>query len=124
MAGSFGYWRHSLPTQFSYLVTSLPQTASPIGDDNWTFFSVTGHHIKTVGKTSVNMLGKDIAFFVVKNLNFDFLLGSDALRVLNSAISYVNNEVTLNDTKHKLSSFDSFDHCTFAVYSELDWVDV
>ena len=121
MAGSFGYWRHSLPTQFSYLVTSLPQTASPIGDDNWTFFSVTGHHIKTVGKTSVNMLGKDIAFFVVKNLNFDFLLGSDALRVLNSAISYVNNEVTLNDTKHKLSSFDSFDHCTFAVYSELDW---
>ena len=83
--------------------------------------SITGHHIKTVGKTSVNVLGKDIEFFVVKNLNFDFLLGSDALRILNSSISYVNNEVTLSDTKHKLSSFDSFDPCTFAVYSELDW---
>ena len=40
MAGSIGYRRHTLPPQFSYLATSLPQAASPTGDDHWTFFGV------------------------------------------------------------------------------------
>ena len=40
--------------------------------------------------------------------------------MLNSSINYIKNEVTLNDTKHMLKSFESSNKHTFAVYSEID----
>ena len=62
----------------------------PVGEP---LVSLTGQRIKTVGRTLVNIVGVLVPMFIVDNLDFDAIIGDDALRIGKGCIDYVGQRI-------------------------------
>ena len=57
--------------------------------------SLTGHAIKTKGRTLIALLGRFLEVTIVETLSHELLLGDDSLRTLGAIIDYNENFVHL-----------------------------
>ena len=63
--------------------------------------SLSGHVLPTLGRTSIDLRGNTLYFYIVNELQNDLLIGGDSLETLEAVIDFKTHEVTFSSQKIK-----------------------
>ena len=83
--------------------------------------SISGHIIKTLGIVSIYLFDTKCEFFVVKDLKYNFLLGTDVMLDIDAQINYKNKTVRLHNKNYSWVVISSNNDIVSGVTLEIDY---